>query len=334
MNNSTETRLNVPPVHLFSDYIEIVYLLSVLIIGIPINVYILIKLFRDRRQSPDHFIKANFLLLNINLNVTDLLILLIVAFGKLCWIITYSWCGGEFLCKMFNFLYAFALYISSNIVVCIALDRLRNVIAISRIRSGKRIRTVKWSIITSWILAVVWSLPQLLVWKTINVYPDYPGGWIQCSDIWSIERYKNSVQHGETTQKLYNISHLVLAFWGPLVVMMISYIFIAVRLLQYSITSPCKKVNVVLYSNVPLVLGTVKRPKVPVWRRQLRSRVFRTTLLVVITHITFWFPYNLYSILRYIDVQLYEQISDHANIFKDLQIVIAVVNPFLYGFSN
>ncbi|VDD94776.1 unnamed protein product [Enterobius vermicularis] len=205
---------------------------------------------------------------------------------------------------------------------------------------------------------------------------------------------------------------LVLVFWGPLVVMMISYIFIAVRLLQYSMTDPCKKIDNLkkpteakyvagqpiqnnesmfsdggleksrgsidqknvdydeseyslksnkqtskqassyCFKNVCCVdaseeesldtslyqfffLGaTPRRSTVPVWRRQLRSRVFRTTLLVVITHITFWFPYNLYSIMRYIDVQLYEQMSDHANVFKDLQIVIALVNPFLYGFST
>ncbi|VDD97440.1 unnamed protein product [Enterobius vermicularis] len=140
MNSSTtEADLDAPPAHLFSDYIEIVYLATALVVGIPTNVYILTKLFRDRRQAQDHSIKSSFLLLNINLNITDLLILLIVAFGKLCWIITYSWYGGEFLCKTFHFLSAFALYISSNIVVCIALDRLRNVIAVSQIRTGKKV---------------------------------------------------------------------------------------------------------------------------------------------------------------------------------------------------
>ncbi|VDN23426.1 unnamed protein product [Gongylonema pulchrum] len=72
----------------------------------------------------------------------------------------------------------------------------------------------------------------------------------------------------------------------------------------------------------------------PTWRRQLRSRVFRTTLLVVLTHVIFWFPYNFYSLMKYIDIEFYAQMSEHANVFKDLQILITLINPFLYGFSR
>ena len=59
MNSSTtEADLDAPPAHLFSDYIEIVYLATALVVGIPTNVYILTKLFRDRRQAQDHSIKV------------------------------------------------------------------------------------------------------------------------------------------------------------------------------------------------------------------------------------------------------------------------------------
>ncbi|VDN58606.1 unnamed protein product [Dracunculus medinensis] len=60
------------------------------------------------------------------------------------------------------------------------------------------------------------------------------------------------------------------------------------------------------------------------WRKQLRNRVFRTTLLVVIAHILFWFPYNLYALMNYVNVDLYLQMSDHANVFNDLQILITL----------
>lgn len=66
----------------------------------------------------------------------------------------------------------------------------------------------------SWLLSILWSIPQLWVWRTLNVYPNHRGGWIQCSDIWSIERFEalhHSTQqiHSEYTQNIYNISHLV-----------------------------------------------------------------------------------------------------------------------------
>lgn len=67
----------------------------------------------------------------------------------------------------------------------------------------------------SWLLAIVWSVPQLWVWKTLDVYPDYPGGWVQCSDIWSITKFeavrdaKETDDDGELAKNAYDITHLV-----------------------------------------------------------------------------------------------------------------------------
>ncbi len=83
---------------------------------------------------------------------------------------------------------------------------------------------------------------------------------------------------------------------------------------------------------IPPNVCHLERVKVPVWRRQLRSRVFRTTLLVVITHVLCWLPYNVLVICKYIlsDAE-YNQLSDHVNIFKALQVIITLINPFIYG---
>ncbi|MFH4982382.1 hypothetical protein AB6A40_009091 [Gnathostoma spinigerum] len=155
-----------------------------------------------------------FLLLKININISDLLILTILAVGKLCWLATYEWVGGDVLCKLFNFLSMFTLYISSNIVVCIALDRLRTVLGASRVRSGTS-NVVRFMIVLSWLLAFIWSLPQLYVWRTIDVFPQHPGGWVQCSDIWSILRFEgwnvseNDIFLGDMARNAYDLSHLV-----------------------------------------------------------------------------------------------------------------------------
>lgn len=63
-----------------------------------------------------------------------------------------------------------------------------------------------------------------------------------------------------------------------------------------------------------------QRVKVPAWRRQLRSRVFRTTLLVVIVHVVCWLPYNLFALSLYVNKDLFENLSDLANICKSLQV--------------
>lgn len=89
-NNSTDCA-HCPPVHLFSDFIEMIYLGTVISIGTPANIYILIKLIREHRRTPKDSVRAGFLLMKINLNISDLFILMILALGKLTWLATYAW---------------------------------------------------------------------------------------------------------------------------------------------------------------------------------------------------------------------------------------------------
>lgn len=80
-----------------------------------------------------------------------------------------------------------------------------------------------------------------------------------------------------------------------------------------------------------LRVGAPNSARLPAWRRQLRSRVFRTTLAIILAHTLFWLPYNAYALIQYIDRNLYERLNEDSNIFKELQILIVCVNPFLYG---
>lgn len=72
----------------------------------------------------------------------------------------------------------------------------------------------------------------------------------------------------------------------------------------------------------------------PLWRRHLRSRAFRATLLVILAHVLLWCPYNVYALMKHVNEQLYERLSEQANVLKDLQFLIVLINPFLYGFGR
>uniref|UniRef100_A0A914YWN8 G-protein coupled receptors family 1 profile domain-containing protein n=1 Tax=Panagrolaimus superbus TaxID=310955 RepID=A0A914YWN8_9BILA len=122
------------PTPLFSDYVEMTYLGLVLLIGVPINIHILFKLLKQKAKTARYSVKRGFLILKIHLNISDTLILFINAGGKLGWLITYEWKAGEEMCRIFKFVSIGTLYLSSNIVVCIALDRLRTVLSARQLR--------------------------------------------------------------------------------------------------------------------------------------------------------------------------------------------------------
>ncbi|GMT31827.1 hypothetical protein PFISCL1PPCAC_23124 [Pristionchus fissidentatus] len=69
----------------------------------------------------------------------------------------------------------------------------------------------------------------------------------------------------------------------------------------------------------------------PMWRRRLRGKLFRSTLLIVAAHFLFWFPYNFSALVAYLSVEYKEMIALHAYFLNDLQILITLVNPILYA---
>ncbi|GMT05424.1 hypothetical protein PENTCL1PPCAC_27598 [Pristionchus entomophagus] len=71
---------------------------------------------------------------------------------------------------------------------------------------------------------------------------------------------------------------------------------------------------------------------VPLWRKQLRSRVFLTALIVVVAHVAMWAPYNFYSTLRLVNHDWHSRLEQYHVILEDLIVMNSLVNPILYSF--
>ncbi len=121
-------------------------------------------------------------------------------------------------------------------------------------------RRVRLFLLVAWLSAVLCCCPQFLVWQTFEPYK----GWHQCVSIWDIEKWNidtkiatgNSSQsaiassttgygtpgalfgkesgHFLSMERPYNVVHLVLVFWAPLVCIAISYLIVALWVARYS----------------------------------------------------------------------------------------------------
>lgn len=81
------------------DRIEIGYNVICFVLGLPINLMTLKWLLeRKRRQQ-----QSPTVWLHLNLNLSDLFVLVFYCFGRFCWLLTYQWYGGEWLCKSMRF---------------------------------------------------------------------------------------------------------------------------------------------------------------------------------------------------------------------------------------
>ncbi|CAK5087024.1 unnamed protein product [Meloidogyne enterolobii] len=115
-------------------------------------------------------------------------------------------------------------------------------------------------LIFAWLFSILFSLPQLFVWTTYNPFRNSQSqGWVQCTDIWSIDRYERYLleQHQPNTNILqknnsnweefvlspliqngYELTHLFLVFYGPLIVLIICYALISTRLIRFAANNP------------------------------------------------------------------------------------------------
>ncbi len=113
--------LSSPPSPILSDYMELASLALLFAAGGPLNLVAWAQLAERRRRRQG---SQSMEQLKRQLNYSDLLVMFIYVPGRAFWLITYDWRAGSVFCKVFKFCHAFGLQLSSNVVVCIAIDRL------------------------------------------------------------------------------------------------------------------------------------------------------------------------------------------------------------------
>uniref|UniRef100_A0A914W1R6 G-protein coupled receptors family 1 profile domain-containing protein n=1 Tax=Plectus sambesii TaxID=2011161 RepID=A0A914W1R6_9BILA len=393
MNNSSDDNVTSEYTleHLTSDYIEIVATILITAVGLPINLYVGCKLWRTySRYTATHQpreLKMVMVTLKLHLTLANLLVLLLYCPWKVVWLITYQWkIGGDLGCRLLQFCWLFAFCISSNIVVCIAVDRARIVWKLCNIaKDAKALTTIASSsqkfvrrlLVGAWTLAFLCSVPQVVVWRHVTL-----AGWEQCATVWAINRAlieqrmisENDPSLASWTlstrwANAYQVFHVCTVFWLPFSIVLISYVFILSNLVRFACVpytdlrmslstsqysrpfDDCTQAaeergeekchpqlrpvpsEVMLRPNV-VVVTKRRTSRLPVWRTQMRSRVFRTTALVVICYSLCWLPYNVISLARLLDEGVAQLLSENFEWLKVVILLSAVLNPFIYGFRE
>ncbi|GMR46372.1 hypothetical protein PMAYCL1PPCAC_16567, partial [Pristionchus mayeri] len=150
-----------------------------IILGIIASVHTVLK-FRRCINTYAQDVAARLLSYKISLSVADGLILFVYAPTQLVWITTFWWYGGEMLCRLSKFIATFAFYLTANMQVLIAFDRLITMSHITEVHAkGSVDYNNRIFLCFAWVLAIVCSLPQLFIFKIVH-----HNGHPQCSSIW------------------------------------------------------------------------------------------------------------------------------------------------------
>ena len=136
-----------------NHFIELIAYLALFGIGSSSNLYVFHQLMRPENRNN----RMNSLLRH--LTFADLMVIFIAMMMEILQRIIVVWYFGDFLCKFMSTFKIFTLYASSNIIVCIALDRFFAFVRpLSIVTAEER---NKQFLAVSYLLSFLQSLPQV-----------------------------------------------------------------------------------------------------------------------------------------------------------------------------
>uniref|UniRef100_A0A914W2B1 G-protein coupled receptors family 1 profile domain-containing protein n=1 Tax=Plectus sambesii TaxID=2011161 RepID=A0A914W2B1_9BILA len=313
-------------------------------------------------------VKTGHLLFKIHLIVTNLVVLVLYCPLKIAWLVTYEWRFGDIGCRLINFAWMGAFCLVSNMVTSIAIDRaiiFRRLMKAKETGEGLLIdgagylRVVHWLTIGSYVLAIICSAPQLVFWR-LHVFTHDEGSWAQCVSEWQLAdacaqlgcTFKPSLAASTVSRTTYAVCHTLVVFWLPFSVIVLCYGIILKRLASYSCARapplapplPCEAIALsrsstfgdteIIHEGSGVIYETTSNTTwerhVPVWRGQMRSRIFKTAAAVVLCYLICWLPYNVVTLAAELNRDLVPALAD-ADFLKWFILINAVTNPLLYG---
>ncbi|XP_050303894.1 adipokinetic hormone/corazonin-related peptide receptor variant I-like isoform X2 [Anthonomus grandis grandis] len=287
------------------------YMILFFVAGIG-NLTVFISLFRSRHR------KSRISLMIRHLAVADLIVTFVMIPIEVCWRLTGRWLAGNVACKMVQFVRALGPYLSSNVLVCISLDRYFAVMHPLQVNAARK--RGKMMLMVAWGASLTYCVPQCFVFhlRSHPLNPDYK----QCVTFGSFPN--------EFLELIYNLSCLVFLYFIPLTVIIVSYSCI---LAEISKTSKAHRVNnskeSIKNSSNKLRLRRSDTKTI----ERARSRTLRMTVIIVVIYILCCTPYTVMTLWYMFDRTTAEQslpvlVQDF---FFMMVISNSCMNPIVYG---
>ncbi|KAL0270660.1 UNVERIFIED_CONTAM: hypothetical protein PYX00_007998 [Menopon gallinae] len=307
-SNDTGVYVQQPGINML---IPIVAYCIMFVVAAAGNVTVLVTLLRVQRKS-----RVNLLLLH--LTIADLIVTFFMIPMEVMWRVTNQWRAGNVMCKLFMVIRAFGPYLSSNILVCITLDRY--FVILYPLRISGAMRRGKMMLAFAWAYSFVCAFPQSIVFKVLQ-HPADPN-FHQCVTFGAF--------FTETQEMLYNIFCLAVIYFIPLSIIIFSY-----SCILYEISNKSRE-NAEDYKGgkpVDADKGRIRLRKSDTSTiARAKSRTLKMTITIVVAFIWCWTPYVVMTLWYMLDR------TSAQNVDKQLQEILflmavsnSCVNPLVYG---
>nr|XP_057936937.1 prokineticin receptor 1a [Doryrhamphus excisus]XP_057936946.1 prokineticin receptor 1a [Doryrhamphus excisus] len=180
-----------------------------------------------------------------------------------------SWDHGLLMCAAVNYLRTLSLYVSTNALLAIAVDRY--MVIVHPLKPRMKHQTAYCVIMAVWAVPVMISIPSAIMASETS-YPHMGGGASKtfCAQIWPVDQ--------QLLYRSYFLMVFVVEFLAPVSVMAVCYVRISAEL---------------WFKDVPGFQTEQIRK-----RLQKRRRTVVVLILVLVAYVLCWTPYYSFALLR------------------------------------
>ncbi|XP_066300960.1 prokineticin receptor 2-like [Branchiostoma lanceolatum] len=176
------------------------------------------------------------------------------------------WTYSDTTCTVINYLRMASLYVSTNSLLVIAIDRYVVLVCTSVTRMSPRAAFIVTVLV--WVVSMLLAIPVAIYSQAVQ-YPT--GGSAFCGQVWPV--------HAEEMYKAYYLTLFILQFALPVLIMGFCYIRISLR---------------IWYRTVPGHQTDEQQMRI----QQSKRRVVRLLMVIVVLFTLSWLPYYIYAIIR------------------------------------
>lgn len=163
--------------------VEIGTLSVILVLAVASNLTMLIVIWRQRRNRP----LSRMYFFMMHLSLADFLVAVFHILPQLAWDITYRFQGGDVLCRFVKFVQVMTLYLSTYILMFMAVDRYRAVCC--RNLHWNSLKVAKCFVIASWIMSLLFAIPQAVIFHEEEISVGVTDCWVQFIEPWGAKAY-------------------------------------------------------------------------------------------------------------------------------------------------
>lgn len=163
--------------------VEIGTLSVILVLAVTSNLAMLIVIWRQRRNRP----LSRMYFFMMHLSLADLLVAIFNILPQLAWDITYRFKGGDVLCRFVKYTQVMTLYLSTYILMFMAVDRYRAVCC--RNLHWNSLKMAKCFVAASWVMSVIFSIPQAVIFHEEEISEGVTDCWVQFVEPWGAKAY-------------------------------------------------------------------------------------------------------------------------------------------------